>query len=162
MIPPSDCAIDCSEYVKKIRTAGNYERGVKFCVLLFYFRRNYPAYIDFGDVSWYNESNKLQPLYRRRVLSGENDLATTHPEIAAQWHPTKNGSRTPQMVVGSHHAKVWWLCSEGHVWKAIIRSRAGPQKCGCPVCAGKVKLSSQMRYAKILTCNKSDTSTVIE
>lgn len=98
----------------------------------------------------------------RRVLVGFNDLATTEPKVAEQWHPDLNGELTPQMVTAGSHKKVWWQCSDGHVWKAVIHSRAGPQKCGCPVCAGKVKLSSQMRYSKILTYNKSGTSTVIE
>ena len=73
----------------------------------------------------------------RRVKEGENDLATTHPEIAAQWHPTKNGTRTPQSVVGGNRAKVWWQCEKGHEWQAIILSRTSAGH-GCPVCAGKV------------------------
>ena len=32
------------------------------------------------------------------VLAGYNDLATTHPELAKQWHPTKNGNKTPGNV----------------------------------------------------------------
>ena len=28
-------------------------------------------------------------------------MATTHPELAKQWHPTKNGDLTPFDVVGS-------------------------------------------------------------
>lgn len=75
----------------------------------------------------------------RRIIVGENDLATTHPELAAQWHWEKNGPLTPQKVVAGNRMKVWWRCSEGHVWKAVVYSRAGVQKCGCPVCAGKVR-----------------------
>ena len=71
-----------------------------------------------------------------KVLPGFNDLATRVPQIAAQWHPTFNGALTPSMVTPGSHRKVWWQCSEGHVWKAVVHSRAGPQKCGCPVCAG--------------------------
>ena len=52
--------------------------------------------------------------------AGFNDLSTMEPEIAAQWHPTLNGSLTPQMVTAGSHKKVWWLCAEGHVWKAAI------------------------------------------
>ena len=78
----------------------------------------------------------------RRVLAGENDLATTHPEIAAQWHPTKNGTRTPRSVVSGHHAKVWWRCPKGHEWQATILSRTTTGN-GCPVCAGKVVIPGQ-------------------
>ena len=81
-----------------------------------------------------------------KVLPGFNDLATREPGVAAQWHPTLNGGLTPQMVTTCSHKKVWWECPDGHVWKAVIHSRAGPQKCGCPVCAGRVKQEWQARY----------------
>ena len=72
----------------------------------------------------------------KKVLPGFNDLATRVPKIAAQWHPTLNGTLTPSMVTPGSNRKVWWICPEGHAWKAVVHSRAGPQKCGCPVCAG--------------------------
>ncbi len=75
----------------------------------------------------------------KRVLAGFNDLATLRPELASQWEPSLNGTLRPEMVTCGSHRKVWWQCPEGHVWKAMICSRAGPQKCGCPVCAGKAK-----------------------
>lgn len=77
----------------------------------------------------------------KKVLPGFNDLASRVPEIAAQWHPVLNGALTPEMVTTGSHRKVWWICPEGHVWKAVIHSRAGAQRCGCPVCAGKVRRS---------------------
>lgn len=75
----------------------------------------------------------------RKVLVGFNDLATVEPELAKQWHPELNGTLTPQQVTAGNHRRVWWQCPYGHVWKAVIYSRAGRQRCGCPVCAGKVK-----------------------
>jgi len=73
----------------------------------------------------------------RRVLSGFNDLKTVQPLVAAQWHPTLNESLEPTMVLPGSRKRVWWQCSDGHEWKAIIYSRTGADKCGCPVCAGK-------------------------
>ena len=81
----------------------------------------------------------------RRVLAGFNDLATKAPDVAAQWHPTLNGSLTPEMVTAGSNRKVWWQCPLGHVWKAVIYSRAGTQRCGCPVCAGNGKRKN-VRY----------------
>ncbi len=72
----------------------------------------------------------------RKVLKGFNDLATLHPRVAAEWHPTLNGALTPEQVTPGSRKKVWWRCAFGHVWKAAIYSRTGPKKCGCPVCAG--------------------------
>ena len=76
----------------------------------------------------------------KRVLPGFNDLATAEPTVAAQWHPTLNGSLTPQMVTAGSRRKVWWQCALGHVWKAAIYPRTGKQRCGCPVCAGRAKV----------------------
>lgn len=87
----------------------------------------------------------------KKVLAGFNDLAALEPEIAAQWHPTLNGALTPEMVTAGSAKSVWWQCPEGHVWKALVYSRAGPQKCGCPVCAGRVKPSRLERYAAMMT-----------
>ena len=79
----------------------------------------------------------------RRVLAGFNDLATLFPTIAAQWDDTLNNGLAPEMVTLGSHKRVWWRCSEGHVWKAAVYSRTGKQKCGCPVCAGKTKQHAQ-------------------
>jgi hypothetical protein len=75
----------------------------------------------------------------KRVLPGFNDLAKVNPAVAAQWHPKLNGTLTPEMVTYGCHRMAWWQCQEGHVWKAMIYSRAGQGQHGCPVCAGHVK-----------------------
>lgn len=86
----------------------------------------------------------------KKVLAGFNDLATTHPKLAAQWHPGLNGQLTPQMVTAGSHKKVWWTCAEGHIWKAVVYSRAGKQQRGCPVCAGVVNGKRRVRYERML------------
>lgn len=72
----------------------------------------------------------------RFTLAGFNDLATRNPELAAQWHPTKNGDLTPQMMTDKSHRKVWWGCVDGHAWEAQIKSRASGGH-GCPYCFGR-------------------------
>ncbi len=79
-----------------------------------------------------------------KVLAGFNDLSALEPAVAEQWHPTLNGALTPEEVmVGSRH-KAWWQCEQGHVWQAAVYSRTGPERCGCPVCAGQGR--RQRRY----------------
>lgn len=75
----------------------------------------------------------------RRVLAGFNDLATKMPQVAREWHPERNGGLTPDMVTVGSRKKVWWQCSDGHVWPAVVYSRTGQRRSGCPVCAGRVK-----------------------
>ena len=86
----------------------------------------------------------------RRVLAGFNDLKTREPELAAQWHPALNGALTPEQVTAGSHKKVWWECPSGHIWKAVVYSRAGPRRSGCPVCAGKVRPDRAERYRQAL------------
>lgn len=86
----------------------------------------------------------------RKVLKGFNDLATREPQMAAQWHPSLNGNLTPEMVTAGSTRKVWWQCSDGHIWKAVIYSRTGPQKCACPTCSGRIKKAKLTRYQSIL------------
>ena len=83
-----------------------------------------------------------------KVLPGFNDLATKYPEIAAQWHPTMNGSLTPDHVLPGSRKKVWWQCSSGHVWQAVIYSRTGNQSSGCPFCTGYALGKRWNRYQR--------------
>ncbi len=66
----------------------------------------------------------------------ENCLAARSPEIAAQWHPVKNGSLTPADVTRGSSKLAWWKCSKGpdHEWESKIYLR---QRLGCPFCAGR-------------------------
>jgi hypothetical protein len=67
-------------------------------------------------------------------------IAHTHPEIAAQWHPTKNGALTPKEFSHGSNVDIWWLCpikcEHGclHEWRTSINMRCGGQECGCPFC----------------------------
>ena len=72
----------------------------------------------------------------QRVIKGVNDLATVAPEVAAQWHPTKNGARTPETTSPQSGKKVWWQCSNGHEWKALVYNRTNGT--GCPHCRVRV------------------------
>ena len=72
----------------------------------------------------------------QRVLVGFNDLATTHPGLAKEWHPSKNGELLPTQVTYGSKKKVWWLGREcGHEWFSSISPRAS-KGVGCGVCRG--------------------------
>lgn len=75
----------------------------------------------------------------RQVLAGFNDLATLKPKVAKEWHQSLNGTLRPEDVTLGSNKKVWWQCSDGHVWQAVIYSRTRKKHAGCPVCAGVVK-----------------------
>lgn len=76
----------------------------------------------------------------QRILDGFNDLATVRPDLAAEWHPTRNGDRRPSEVTISNGKKAWWLAGCGHEWEAVVASRTG-QGVGCSVCSGRTTLA---------------------
>ena len=78
------------------------------------------------------------------VWPGFNDLATHYPELAAQWHPTKNGELTPDQVIPGRGAKVWWYLPYddpvtgkhfNFEWEASVAGRVY-KKAGCPYLSG--------------------------
>lgn len=81
----------------------------------------------------------------RRLVPGNNDLATVCPTLVQEWHPTKNGDLTPQMLTSCCNKRVWWLCRKcGHEWEAQVCNRSNG--CGCPICARKRKV--YIKYGK--------------
>ncbi|WP_235632199.1 zinc-ribbon domain-containing protein [Mycolicibacterium rutilum] len=61
-------------------------------------------------------------------------LAERLPDLAAQWHPVRNGGLTPVKVTVKSGKRAWWLCPDcGNEWEAQIGSRADGS--GCKVCA---------------------------
>jgi Probable Zinc-ribbon domain len=47
------------------------------------------------------------PYCSNKKVSKSNCLATTNPELANEWHPTKNAPLTPYDVTAGSHEKVW-------------------------------------------------------
>lgn len=72
-------------------------------------------------------------------IVGENDFATLHPQMAKQWHPSKNNSYRPEGFLEHSHFVAWWICPLGHEYPSPIYRRA--RGCGCSVCDGKRILS---------------------
>lgn len=60
-------------------------------------------------------------------------LAVRNPELAKQWHPSKNGKLTPLDVEPGSGKQVWWTCSYGHIWSFSIRCMV-PGNSKCPEC----------------------------
>ncbi len=69
-----------------------------------------------------------------RKASETNNLKILHPNVAEEWHPTKNGDLKPEQMLPGSGKKVWWLCKFGHEWSAPVYRRSyGGQ---CPYCRG--------------------------
>jgi len=70
-----------------------------------------------------------------RMASRTNSLAALFPDLAKQWHPTKNGSLKPTDVTYGSDRRIWWKCPEGpdHIWQGPVLNRTKTGK-GCPFC----------------------------
>ena len=77
--------------------------------------------------------------------AGRNEL-----DLPTQWHHALNAPFIPEHVTLGSRRTVWWACARGHIWQAVVSSRAGPQKCDHPVCAGKVRPERLERYRQTL------------
>ncbi len=82
------------------------------------------------------------PICAGRTVVKSNCLQTTHPYLAKEWHPTKNGDLTSDKVYGGSEKKVWWLCPKGadHEYESQIKHRIVGG--GCPICNGKKVVAS--------------------
>lgn len=71
----------------------------------------------------------------RNATAGTNDLATTHPELAAQ---LVDRALAEQLSAGSNRI-VEWRCQldENHTWRTSPHKRTA-QGSGCPQCSGRV------------------------
>jgi len=73
------------------------------------------------------------PMCAGRRASSDRNLAVTHPDVAASWHPSRNGELSPAEVVAGSGRRVWWRCAVGHEWQVTVGHRV---RRGCPCCQG--------------------------
>ena len=81
-----------------------------------------------------------------KPVPGETDLATLEPEVAASWHPTRNGALTPRDVRINSKRLIWWICEKGHEYTAFPKARVAGF--GCPVCAKEREAQKERRLAE--------------
>lgn len=69
-------------------------------------------------------------------MSATTALSRVAPDIAEQWHPTKNGTLRPRDVTGNSSLSVWWKCPMGpdHEWSTTVNQR---RRHGCPFCSNR-------------------------
>lgn len=89
----------------------------------------------FQRIAHHLEVGKCPVCCNQVILTRYNDLQTLNPELAKEWHPTKNGELLPNVVSANAHKKVWWLGKCGHEWQAIVYSRKAGT--GCPYCSNQ-------------------------
>lgn len=86
-----------------------------------------------AEVKSRNSGENCPYCSNKKLLQGYNDLATTNPQLSAEWNYEKNGGLTPSSVIAGTSKKVWWKCQKGHEWEASIDSRNSGRS--CPFCS---------------------------
>lgn len=79
------------------------------------------------------------PACSGRIPTKNNNLATMAPQLAQEWHPTKNGSLKPEDIAPYSCKKVWWKCKRGHEWQATVSNRY--QGRNCKQCSNELRTS---------------------
>lgn len=104
-------------------TAGSGERLSWICEL----GHDWPAVVR-------NRARGSRCMYciNKWVWIGFNDMATTRPDMAADWDEAANGELKPTDVVAGTNKKIWWKCEVHGPWPATGQQKAkggGCQKC---------------------------------
>lgn len=73
---------------------------------------------------------------RNSVAALADALTQTHPQLASQWHPTKNAPLTPDKIKENSYKLIWWICPKGHEFPSRVNKRTR-QGYGCSFCAGQ-------------------------
>lgn len=68
------------------------------------------------------------------AVSGQNDLATTNPNLAKEW-ARKNLPLTSKDLTAGSGKTVWWICQKNHSWQASPSTRS--KGVGCPYCSNQ-------------------------
>jgi hypothetical protein len=92
-------------------------------------------------------SSGLCPHCSGYIVSAANSLQAKRPDIAKEWHPTKNLPLTPDKIKKASGKKVWWRCSvnPSHEWPAMVKSRT-ILGTGCIHCASFHSAESNTNY----------------
>lgn len=83
--------------------------------------------------------------YVSTLIRKNGSLQDNYPDIAAEWHPTKNGDKRPSDFTSRSGQKVWWKCSKcGNEWEASIAHRTDGRE--CPLCAQETRRQKLIKF----------------
>lgn len=97
---------------------------------------------------------------RRGVSLAEWCKNNNQEQILKEWDYNKNGLITPDKVSKGSHHKVWWKCSEGHVWETQIKSRTYNH--GCPYCSNTYKKVLVGKNDLVTWCKENDKQFILD
>ncbi len=98
-----------------------------------------------------------------REVTPDNCLASKYPQIAAELADSRNGGITAYNILPSYNNKLWFRCSQGHMYSARVSNRTYLGR-GCPYCKSRMKTSfvEQAVYHYIKLCCDSTQNNIVE
>ncbi len=71
------------------------------------------------------------------MAKAKKSFPADYPQLVKEWHYDKNQEIgiTLDTLAGRRQEKVFWQCTEGHIWKMLIGKRTTRNQ-GCPYCSG--------------------------
>jgi hypothetical protein len=88
-----------------------------------------------SPISWLERGCQYCRANATRKAARDADVPRLSPEIAAQWHPTRNGGWTATQASPESRRMAWWLDPNcGHQWQQTPRERDKYTRRRCPEC----------------------------
>lgn len=83
----------------------------------------------------------------RYAIAGENDIATTNPEVMKYWDYSAN-SLQPEEVKKTYSKLINWICEKNHQWESKPENLT-LKKQYCPFCSGKRVIPGETDFASV-------------
>lgn len=94
--------------------------------------------------------NEGCPFCSGHTFHREESLGAMNPELIPQWHPTKNGDKTPFDFSYGSGQLCYWKCTKcGHEWQASPNQRTSQGGKGCSKCSNQTSRLELRFYAEL-------------
>eukprot|EP01083_Nonionella_stella_P280921 955862_1 len=104
--------------------------------LMWQCRSGHPDHVWRVSVSARVRGGGKCPYCAGKLAVPSESVQALYPNVAAEFHPSKNAPLTPDMVLPSSERVIWWKCAKfGHETRGQIRTRTEKQK-SCRLCRG--------------------------
>lgn len=96
-------------------------------------------------VSRTRHNSRCPTCYKLTKTGSSRDLVSVRPDLAAEFHPIRNGDMRPSDVAVGSNKYFWWKCHIcGAEWEARPDVRAKSKTAGCSSCKKAAKLAPCM------------------
>ena len=106
-----------------------------------------PAYVRGSQGCGCPQCAKIKRGKNKKISSAiKNNFLEKYPEIAKEWHPTRNVDYDIKNVSSCSNINVWWLCSKcGNEWKTKVghRTIGGTN---CPKCSKEQSAQAKVKF----------------